>query len=218
MNQNLPDQKVGLIPVLSLLFSILLLAYGAFLLVPKIIVTRQKGMFVGLVEPRDIPRPGISQLIEDFINIGSSNTIAFSEEDNLKEFPLELLGVAYRLDRLIIEKGKFSSLPPEISQLTLLATLDVHDSELTILAPEIGNLQNLKTLLLYNNKISALPAEIGNLINLEVLDLRNNQITSLPEETGNLSNLKRLHLGGNKLDDFEKEKVKAALPFTEVNF
>lgn len=225
MDQNLPDRKVGLIPVFCLLFSILLLAYGAFLLIPKIIVIRQKGMFVepkgmfvGLVEPRGIPRPGISQAIEDFINIGSSNHIAFSEADNLKEFPLELLRVAYNLERLIIEKGKFASLPPEISQLTLLTRLDVHDSELTFLDPEIGKLQNLKILLLYNNKISFLPPEIGNLKNLEVIDLRDNQLTFLPEEIGNLVLLRRLLLGGNPISEAEIEKIKSLLPTTNIIF
>ena len=50
------------------------------------------------------------------------------------------------------------------------------------------------------------------------LNLRGKRLESLPKEIGKLTNLKYLYLDGNQLNDTEKEKIKAALPNTKINF
>ena len=89
------------------------------------------------------------------------------------------------------------SIPPELGNLTILATLDLHDNQLTGSIPaELGNLTTLTGLDLSGNKLSgAIPSALGNLTSLENLLLNNNQLTgSIPPELGSLINLQRLHI------------------------
>ncbi len=101
-----------------------------------------------------------------------------------------------RVKRLLMGSvGGPGTLPPEIGELEMLATLDLSYWDLTGTIPvEIGNLSNLTDLRIgWNDFVGPIPTEIGNLTNLEDLDLGHSDFASpLPESIGNLTNLTRI--------------------------
>jgi hypothetical protein len=113
--------------------------------------------------------------------------------DQLKEFPMEILGMS-NLEKLILDGNKLRSIPPEIAQLTNLKYLSVQYNEISILPPEIGLLSNLEELDLSYNQLRELPDQIGNLEHLRFLYIGKNSLTSLPSTLGNLTNLVELDI------------------------
>ena len=98
--------------------------------------------------------------------------------------------------------GLGGSLPSEISGLTALEWLALHDNDLTGPIPrELGSLPKLRRLWLSGNRLTGkIPAELGNLTNLNHLILNSNQLTGeIPAELGQLTNLQGLYLGQNRL-------------------
>jgi hypothetical protein len=93
---------------------------------------------------------------------------------------------AMRSGKLKLTGRGLTALPPEVSQLTNLRTLDLAGNHLTSLPPEIGQLADLQTLLLRNNHLTALPPEIGQLAGLQTLDVSFNRLTTLPPALGSL--------------------------------
>ena len=112
---------------------------------------------------------------------------------------------ARRATELDLAENGLTSLPPEIAQLTNLASLDLSDNQLTSLPPEIGQLKSLTRLSLWSNQLTTLPPEIAQLKNLTELGLSNNQLTSLPPEIARLTNLETLDLSGNELTSLPPE-------------
>ena len=98
------------------------------------------------------------------------------------------------------------------------AKLRLENNQLTKLPESIGNLTNLTKLHLWNNQLAKLPDSIGNLTKLRWLDLGNNKLAKLPDSIGNLTNLTWLHLWGNRLANYEKERIRRALPNCEIYF
>jgi len=95
------------------------------------------------------------------------------------------------------------SIPPDLSNLSSLETLDLERNELAgPIPPELGTLSNLKTLILGVNDLAGrIPAELGDLSNLEVLRLRRNDLSGpVPPELASLRNLTRLGLERNDLE------------------
>jgi len=81
--------------------------------------------------------------------------------------------------------GLAGSVPPELSGLAQLSSINLGENELTGPLPvELGALTSLTDLDLSNNQLSgAIPAEIGDLTELFALDLAGNQFTgSIPPE------------------------------------
>ncbi|MEH1913180.1 leucine-rich repeat domain-containing protein [Nostoc sp.] len=65
----------------------------------------------------------------------------------------------------------------------LSSLLHLYNNQLSSLPPEISQLSNLTTLDLFNNQLSSLPPEISQLSNLTSLSLKNNpQLSSPPPE------------------------------------
>ncbi len=122
--------------------------------------------------------------------------------------------------------GLSGSIPPELGNLSALATLNLHYNALSgpippelgklsaleklqlfgnalsgSIPPELGNLSELRSLYLYSNNLSgSIPSELGNLSALEGLDLSWNDLSgSIPSELGNLSALATLNLHYNAL-------------------
>ena len=114
------------------------------------------------------------------------------------------------------------SLPPSLTQLKQLETLNLSGNNLTKLPDWIGDLPQLKSLYLSQNKLTTLPEALANLPELiyvsafanefsvvpacfkqnkalSSLILSNNLITELPEWLGELNSLRVLHLAQNRL-------------------
>ncbi|MGH3823802.1 MAG: leucine-rich repeat domain-containing protein [Pseudonocardiaceae bacterium] len=107
---------------------------------------------------------------------------------------------ASRQGRLDLTHRGLTTLPPEITQLTSLHTLNLSFNQLTTLPPEINQLINLQALYLRDNHLTSLPPEINQLINLQELYLRDNQLIVLPPGLAPLlRNGLRLDLIGNPL-------------------
>ena len=93
-------------------------------------------------------------------------------------------------------------LPPELSNLTNLKTLDLRVNRLTREIPhQLGELTNLIRIDLSNNQLAgSIPVELGNLTNLTGLYLGQNLLAGdIPAELGRLTNLRVLYLDGNEL-------------------
>jgi len=92
-------------------------------------------------------------------------------------------------------------LPPALSNLAHLQTLNLYYNQLSGEIPALGNLAHLQTLQLGYNKLSGnIPAALGNLTHLRYLGLYNNQLEGeIPKALGNLANLQTLYLHNNKL-------------------
>ena len=108
------------------------------------------------------------------------------------------------LDTLNLDSNRLTgSIPPELGNLSKLDTLNLDSNRLTgSIPPELGNLSKLDTLNLDSNRLTgSIPPELGNLINLLEADLSHNQLTgNIPGELGNLTNLERLDLSYNRLE------------------
>jgi len=116
------------------------------------------------------------------------------------------LGAFTKLIILNLNNNLFTSLPPEIGQLTKLSSLSAEKNKLSGTLPStIGALTELKHIKLTNNKITGLPAEIGLLTSLQSLQLGRNQIEDLPAEIGKLVSLEELVLTSNKLSEIPYE-------------
>ena len=101
-----------------------------------------------------------------------------------------------------IPHGLSGRIPPELGELTSLASLNLRVNELTGEIPsEIGGLQDLEVLELWANDLSGpIPPGLGGLRRLKVLALDQNALTGLiPPDLGDLANLESLWLGENDL-------------------
>lgn len=85
------------------------------------------------------------------------------------------------LERLVLDKNYFVSLPQQI-----------------------GLLRNLEHLSIANNSVGELPPQIGCLSELRVLDIRGNNISRLPMEIWWASKLETLNASSNVLENFPK--------------
>ena len=102
----------------------------------------------------------------------------------------------------LVRNGLNGSLPPELSQASVLAILDLSENSLSgSIPPELGQLSNLKQLGLWDNSLGGtIPSELGQLSNLEQLDLASNSLGgTIPPELGQLSELISLNLSENSL-------------------
>jgi len=141
---------------------------------------------------------------------------------NLDSNQLEILPpqikVFSKLEDLSVCWNKLQSLPNEIGDLGNLKALVLKTNMIEKLPESIGNLKNLNYLYLGFNALHELPESIGNLENLENFYLEYNKLTKLPESIKNLKKLKYLNINGNQLPEEEKEKLRNALPNTEITF
>lgn len=92
-------------------------------------------------------------------------------------------------------------LPAVVKRSRRLEVLILEQNKLTSVPLYLCELLNLKRLDLTNNKLICLPREIGSLTGLKLLKLKFNFLTSLPPPVGNLTALMALELGNNHLSD-----------------
>lgn len=103
---------------------------------------------------------------------------------------------------VLLENNLTGPIPPEIMELTNLATLVLGRNNLSgPIPPELGSIASLRTLALYQNKLTGpVPPELGNLAVLGDLNLWGNGLSGpIPAELGNLASLWQLSLGVNEL-------------------
>ena len=99
-------------------------------------------------------------------------------------------------------KNPLSALPKEVCEFSFLQRLWASHNHFTSLPPEIGQLTNLTELFLHHNQLDMIPTRLCTLSNLKLLWLNNNKITSVPYEIVQLKSLKRLHLDNNLISVF----------------
>ncbi|CBI22000.3 unnamed protein product, partial [Vitis vinifera] len=98
--------------------------------------------------------------------------------------------------------GLEGTIPPQVSNLSFLASLDLSDNYFHASLPnEIGNCRQLRQLYFFNNELTgSIPQSLGNLSKLEESYLDSNHLTGdIPEEMSNLLSLKILSLFVNNL-------------------
>ncbi|KAK0657195.1 protein phosphatase 2C [Cercophora newfieldiana] len=98
------------------------------------------------------------------------------------------------LERLVLDKNYFVSLPNTI-----------------------GNLKRLETFSIAHNTVSELPPEIGCLVELRTLDVRGNNIRKLPMELWWACKLQTLNASSNVLDTFPKPASRPPQPPADPN-
>jgi hypothetical protein len=92
-------------------------------------------------------------------------------------------------------------IPPEISQLTELVSIELQGNSLSGPIPEeLGNLKKLEIISLGNNKLQgSLPISLSGLENLKTFHIENNLLTgTIPREYQHLRNLQDFHLENNQ--------------------
>jgi Leucine-rich repeat (LRR) protein len=124
----------------------------------------------------------------------------------LDTFPPEILQMT-NLQELDLSKNKMEEIPPGIGKLIHLKRLNLSNNKLVHLPEEIGQLKELEFLGLNRNELEDLPATIGELSNLEVLELWDNELNSIPDEISQLGNLRLLELRGILFSEEEQRRI-----------
>lgn len=112
------------------------------------------------------------------------------------------LGQFSCLQTLILRGLKCKNLPPEITNLHTLTTLDISGTKLEYLPMDMGKLQSLQTLRLTHCAFKEFPSQVADVKGLKVLDLKGNRLVNLPELIGKLLNLTDLFLSKNNFTVF----------------
>uniref|UniRef100_A0A3Q1B2X6 RING-type domain-containing protein n=1 Tax=Amphiprion ocellaris TaxID=80972 RepID=A0A3Q1B2X6_AMPOC len=111
------------------------------------------------------------------------------------------------LQVLILHNNELRNLLPkgcDISTLSTLKVLDLHENKLTSLPEDIGKLVALQILNVEKNRLKTLPESIGNLQLLQTLNLKGNSLSELPSSVGSLSSLRTLDLSDNNIGQLPK--------------
>lgn len=120
----------------------------------------------------------------------------------LQELPAEIVNLT-KLRSLLISSSRgystFSSLPPQITQLVHLESLNLCWNRMTELPPSIVNMTSLRRLNLSNNLLEQLPTELGQMTQLKRINLSENKLTTIPESLGKLVSLERFTVAHNSL-------------------
>nr|XP_020456835.1 E3 ubiquitin-protein ligase LRSAM1 [Monopterus albus] len=127
----------------------------------------------------------------------------------LSEVPSGTFSICKVLQKkvLILHSNELRSLLPkgcDISALTTLKVLDLHENKLTSLPEDIGKLASLQILNVEKNHLKVLPDSIGDLQHLQTLNLKGNKLSELPSSVGRLSSLRTLDLSDNKVVQLPK--------------
>jgi gliding motility-associated-like protein len=133
---------------------------------------------------------------------GRVTEINLSNNNLTGSLPPELSNLSLLTSLKLYSNAITGPIPSKISQLTSLTTLYLYSNRLTgYIPPELGTISSLVDLQLYSNSLTgSIPSNLGNLQNLTTLYLHYNQLTgSIPTELGNLTKLKLLYLNNNLL-------------------
>lgn len=100
---------------------------------------------------------------------------------------------------------RISSLPNEISSLSLLEQLWLSENSFTEIPISILSLTSLKIIHFSSNQLTEIPSNISNLVNLETLDVSHNKITEIAKGVGSLNKLKEFRFNNNKIQKLPNE-------------
>ncbi len=137
--------------------------------------------------------------------------------NRIKELPPELFELR-AMEGANLSGNHIERLPPEVGGWHRMRFLNLSGNKLRELPDRLGDCAILEELHLADNRIEVLPETIGFLGNLRVLNLSRNKLKKLPECLFGMDRLDQLNLKGNKLPREEVERLRAALPRTEVVF
>lgn len=115
---------------------------------------------------------------------------------------MQILKNLFQCQKLVycnLSKCSLYSLPPEISFLSELNELNLHQNNITEIPPELFQLQNLRKLILSGNQLTTIPDTIISLEKLVHLDLSGNPLTEFPQCTFSLQ-LQELFLWNTQLE------------------
>lgn len=138
---------------------------------------------------------------------GSGDTINLSFR-SLSNIPDDVWQ-AFQLKKLVLAGNPLTSLPPQLSRLTNLQTLNCGSSELkSFPSAALPHLPNLTYLNLSENQIAEIPENIGVLTSLTDLIFSANPITRVPASLGDLQALSVLKLSKCKLTELPQAVVR----------
>lgn len=106
---------------------------------------------------------------------------------------------------LLIDQRRIVGLSENVSKLTHLAELKLHNNLMCFVPIGVLCLTQLTLLGMGSNALMSLPPQIGQLVNLLHLYLNHNVLQQLPREIGNCTQLLCLSLTGNKLTSLPRE-------------
>lgn len=110
---------------------------------------------------------------------------------------------AKKTGTLKLSQHKLDEFPQNLRALApLLRTLDLSQNKFTVLPNEIGDFTLLKQLIISYNRLTSLPNALGALAKLESLNCAANQIRSIPSSLAKLNHLKQINLSDNRISDF----------------
>ncbi len=152
-------------------------------------------------------------------SIGKLNTLRELDiSHNQFKFLPENIGKLEFLQFLRVKNCSLVALPRSVNKLQLLEVLDVSNNRLREVCEEIGSMKSLIKLYLNGNALLDIPETIQGLERLKTLHLEDNALQKLPDSIGQLSRLRRLYLKDNPLSNREKERIRALLPNTTIEF
>jgi Leucine-rich repeat (LRR) protein len=120
------------------------------------------------------------------------------------------------ITKLDLSENQIETLPSQVENWVNLEEFNIQNNKLISLPAEIRHWQRLKMLDASGNRMTNVPAEIGQLSNLKEIDFSNNSITEFPNELLNLTQLTKLDIRYNPVSSDQIEKLKKALPKTEI--
>ena len=113
------------------------------------------------------------------------------------------------LKLLNLSSAQLASIDDSFNQMMSLERLVLDRNYFVSLPKEIGNLRKLEHFSIAHNSVGELPPEIGCLSELRVLDVRGNNIRKLPMELWWANKLETLNASSNVLDNFPKAASRA---------
>mmetsp|Transcript_2570 Transcript_2570/g.9148 ORF Transcript_2570/g.9148 Transcript_2570/m.9148 type:complete len:406 (-) Transcript_2570:89-1306(-) len=116
---------------------------------------------------------------------------------------LHLVPPATGIEKISLQKEDFPQIPAFIFDSfwvpRYLRELVLQDCGIEAVDENISNLSLLAVLNLRQNKIKSLPSSIGRLTGMQKFDMANNQLTEIPAEFANLQQLSYVDLIGNQI-------------------
>ncbi|KAH8814956.1 adenylate cyclase [Xylogone sp. PMI_703] len=117
----------------------------------------------------------------------------------------EILNVVPTLTTLILSNAKLAQIPDAVfDRMPNLEKLVLDKNHFVSLPNHIGKLRKLEHFSIAMNTLNSLPAEIGCLQELRFLDVRQNNLKKLPMEIWYANKLETFNISSNVLDNFPK--------------